>query len=56
MTSYYLDTSAFVKRYFPEVGSLWILHLTFVAADDDLINAAIAEGLSAIHPNHYPYP
>jgi hypothetical protein len=28
--------------------------LTFVAADDDLIAAAVAEGLKAENPNRYP--
>jgi predicted nucleic acid-binding protein len=28
--------------------------LTFVAADDDLVAAARAEGLAAENPNHYP--
>ena len=28
MSVFYLDTSVLVKRYFPEIGSVWIQSLT----------------------------
>lgn len=44
MSRYYLDASAFVKRY---------PFLTFLSADDRLNNAATAEGLEVDNPNHH---
>jgi hypothetical protein len=39
MATYFLDSSAIIKRY---------------VADDNLIEIAIAEGLSVENPNNYP--
>lgn len=33
MATYFLDTSALVKRYFPEQGHAWIVTLCGVAQD-----------------------
>jgi len=69
MATYFLDTSAVVKRYVPaEQGHAWIVALcdpaqghilyisqaAFVCADDGLINIAIEEGLIVENPNGYP--
>lgn len=57
---FYLDASALIKRYLTERGSTnkplldsGLPSLTFVAADDDLLAAAEAEGLPTENPNHY---
>jgi predicted nucleic acid-binding protein len=36
VNAYFLDTSALVKRYVPEIGSDWILSITDPAANNDL--------------------
>ena len=36
VNTYFLDTSALVKRYVPETGSNWIQWITDVAANNDL--------------------
>lgn len=36
VNAYFLDTSALVKRYVPEIGSEWILSITDPATDNDL--------------------
>ena len=36
VNAYFLDTSALVKRYVPEIGSDWILSITDPATDNDL--------------------
>ncbi|MBD1887539.1 PIN domain-containing protein [Microcoleus vaginatus] len=36
VNAYFLDTSALVKRYVPEIGSEWILSITDPARDNDL--------------------
>lgn len=41
MSTYYLDTSALVKRYFPETGSAWIIALTDPALRNTLATTAI---------------
>jgi predicted nucleic acid-binding protein len=41
MSVFYLDTSALVKRYFPEIGSAWIQSLTDPAAGHTLIVSAL---------------
>ncbi len=41
MTYYYLDTSAVVKRYMPETGSYWIVHLVDPFADTTIFLAEI---------------
>lgn len=41
MSAYYLDTSALVKRYFPETGSAWILALTDPQAEHILLISAV---------------
>lgn len=41
MTSFFLDTSALVKRYFPEVGSAWIARLIDPSAGNMLVLSAI---------------
>ena len=60
MGSYFLDTSAIVKRYVPaEQGYAWVAalchpaqgHKLFICADIALSNVAIAEGLSVENPN-----
>ncbi len=64
---FYLDTSALVKRYVAKAGSTWMTGLcnpvtgnematelpppTFIAADDDLLQAAQDEGLLTDNPN-----
>jgi hypothetical protein len=65
---YSLDTSAVVKRYVAETGSGWINTLssvqatlskkqlplpTLVAADQDLLAAAVAEGFAVDNPNNH---
>ena len=62
----YFDSSALVKRYLAEMGSACALHLNralleddlppliLIAADEDLLKAAQAEGLETENPNHYP--
>ena len=39
MASYFLDTSAIVKRYFPEQGHSWILALCLPAHQKVVINS-----------------
>ena len=41
MSSYYLDTSALVKRYFPETGSTWVTACTDPEAGNTLVISAI---------------
>ncbi len=50
MATYFLDTSALVKRYFPEQGHAWIVTLCGVAQDQDLYisQAALIEAVAAI--------
>ena len=36
VNTYFLDTSALVKRYVPEIGSNWIQSISDVAANNDL--------------------
>lgn len=50
MTAYFLDSSALVKRYIPEVGSSWIRQLTDPSHQSDLFIARITwvEVLSAL--------
>ncbi|MEG4114736.1 MULTISPECIES: type II toxin-antitoxin system VapC family toxin [unclassified Microcoleus] len=36
VNAYFLDTSALVKRYVPEIGTDWILSITDPATDNDL--------------------
>jgi hypothetical protein len=66
----YLDTSALVKRYIEETGTLVeaaaalevkdsltaadLPALTFVAADEDLVSAVQAEWLPSDDPNRHP--
>ena len=35
VNTYFLDTSALVKRYVPETGSNWIQSITDVAVNND---------------------
>lgn len=37
MTTYFLDTSAVVKRYLVEIGSPWVIHLTNSAVGNTII-------------------
>jgi predicted nucleic acid-binding protein len=37
VNAYFLDTSALVKRYVPEIGSEWILSITDPATNSDLV-------------------
>ena len=50
MATYFLDTSALVKRYFPEQGHAWIVTLCDVAQDQDIYisQAALIEAVAAI--------
>ena len=41
MAVYYLDTSALVKRYAQERGTIWILSLTDVTAEHDLYTVRV---------------
>lgn len=41
MSSFFLDTSALVKRYFPEAGSAWITAVTAPAGGHMLVLSAI---------------
>ena len=50
MTAHYLDPSAWVKRYFEEVGSDAVATVSVVSADADLLAASSAEGLEAFNP------
>lgn len=43
MASYFLDSSAIVKRYVPESGSTWVQNLTARKAGNDLILARITQ-------------
>jgi len=54
MSAYYLDTSALVKRYFPETGSAWMLALTDPATGNDLIlsELTMVEAAAAIAAKH----
>lgn len=63
MASYYLDTSALVKRYVTERGTAWIVNLTdpssghelaFLTADAEQLRVAQIEGLAGDNPNNYP--
>ncbi len=42
MAAYYLDTSAIVKRYVNELGTLWVLSLTEYAARNVLYTVRVA--------------
>jgi hypothetical protein len=53
VATYYLDTSALVKRYVREQGTGHPT-LTFVSADDDQRQVARAEGLAVENPNAHP--
>jgi predicted nucleic acid-binding protein len=50
VTVYFLDSSALVKRYIPEIGSSWIRQLTDSSVQNDLFIARITwvEVLSAL--------
>lgn len=50
MTTYFYDSSALVKRYLPEVGSMWIQTLTAAQSGNTSIVASITsvEVLSAV--------
>lgn len=50
VNAYFLDTSALVKRYVPEIGTNWILSITDPATGHDLAIAQITwvEVLSAL--------
>jgi uncharacterized protein len=50
MSSYFVDSSALVKRYMPETGTLWIRNLTASRAGHDIFVAqiTIVEIMSAI--------
>ncbi len=54
MSHYYLDSSALMKRYSPEVGSDWIKKLTNPASDNLIFLAEItlAEMAAAIASKH----
>jgi predicted nucleic acid-binding protein len=54
MSAYYLDTSALVKRYFPETGTAWMLALTDQAAGNDVIlsELTMVEAAAAIAAKH----
>jgi uncharacterized protein len=41
VNAYFLDTSALVKRYVPEIGSEWILSITDPATNSDLVISQI---------------
>ena len=41
MTDYYLDASALVKRYAPELSSDWVLEITDPAAEHTVILSEI---------------
>ncbi len=41
MTTYYVDTSALVKRYVPETGSEWVVQWSSQSADNVLIICAL---------------
>ncbi len=51
---FYPDTSALIKRYFPEIGSGWIQKLTDPAAGHTLVVSALTrvEGAAAIAAKH----
>jgi|APLow6443716910_1056828.scaffolds.fasta_scaffold579939_2 hypothetical protein len=55
MTTYYLDSSALVKRYAIEVGTAWVRTLCeqLVSADGDLLKAAQGEHLTIENPSDY---
>ena len=42
MAAFYLDSSALVKRYIAETGTIWMVQLTEPAAGHDLYTAALA--------------
>lgn len=42
MTTYFLDTSAIIKRYFPEQGHSWIVDIHDSAKDHDLYISQVA--------------
>lgn len=50
MTSYYFDTSALVKRYFPELGTVWVTTATDPATRHVILvsELALAETAAAI--------
>ncbi|HIC92703.1 MAG TPA: hypothetical protein EYP09_00430 [Anaerolineae bacterium] len=68
MTTKVEIASGIAKRYATEIGSSWVRSivteaeliqkklppLTFIAADEDLLEAAEAEGLPAENPNLHP--
>uniref|UniRef100_UPI0013760F5B type II toxin-antitoxin system VapC family toxin n=1 Tax=Candidatus Oscillochloris fontis TaxID=2496868 RepID=UPI0013760F5B len=41
MSAYYFDTSALVKRYFPETGSAWVIAVTDPKAEHTLLISAM---------------
>ncbi|MBE9096857.1 type II toxin-antitoxin system VapC family toxin, partial [Tychonema sp. LEGE 07203] len=41
VNAYFVDTSALVKRYVPEIGSDWILSITDPATNSDLVISQI---------------
>lgn len=55
MSSYFIDSSALVKRYMPETGTLWIRNLTANRAGHDLFTAQITlvEIMSAISRGYH---
>jgi hypothetical protein len=68
LSTLFVDTSAFAKRYITEIGSAWTHELasalfvtallgepmTFICADADLLSAAAAEGFAPDNPNMHP--
>ena len=65
MTTYYLDTSALLKRYVAETGSVWIREIVSpdsghalltarITADDRLVATARSVGMAADNPNGHP--
>lgn len=54
MTAYFLDTSAIVKRYLPEVGTIWIRGLVDPAAGNVIIvsEITVVEVAAALAARH----
>ena len=54
MSVFYLDTSALVKRYFPEIGSAWIQSLTDPSAGHTLVVSTLTrvETAAALAAKH----
>jgi hypothetical protein len=55
MGTYFLDTSAVVKRYFPEQGHGWIVNLCDPAQGHDLYIIPSPPQLFAHHVNAYSW-